>query len=84
MGGSSDTLTDTINPRLDNETVPSALKGGNMPRYIINEGLDTEEVIVAASAAEGNIQWWFYDAGRRAQETRLKEQVQTIREVTQL
>lgn len=58
--------------------------GGSMPRYVINEGQDTEEVIEAASAAEGNIQWWFYDAGRRAQETRLKEQVQTIREVTQL
>ena len=54
--------------------------GENMPKYIINEGLQSEEVIVAASAIEGNIQWWFYDADNRAQETRLKGHVQTIRE----
>lgn len=54
-----------------------------MRNYIINEGLDTEEVIVAARATEGNIQWWFYDAGNRAQETRLTCHVQTIREAPQ-
>jgi hypothetical protein len=54
--------------------------GEIMPKYIINEGLQSEEVIVAASAIEGNIQWWFYDADSRAQETRLKGYVQTIRE----
>lgn len=52
----------------------------NMPKYIINEGLQSEEVIVAANVTEGNIQWWFYDADNRAQETRLKGHVQTIRE----
>lgn len=52
-----------------------------MPIFVINEGLETEEVISAARATEGNIQWWFYDAGNRAQETRLKGHVQSIREV---
>lgn len=55
-----------------------------MPNYVINEGLETEEVIVAARATEGNIQWWFYDASDRTKETRLKGHVQTIREVTRL
>jgi hypothetical protein len=59
-------------------------QGGTLPKYLINEGLETEEVIVAARATEGNIQWWFYDTGNRAQEIRLKGQVQTIREVTHL
>jgi len=54
-----------------------------MPKYIVNEGLETEEVIVAAKATEGNIQWWFYDAANRAQETRLKVYVETIREATE-
>ncbi len=53
-----------------------------MPKYIINEGLETEEVVVAARAIEGNIQWWFYDAGDRAQETRLKGHVHSFREIT--
>ncbi|WP_160147632.1 hypothetical protein [Arthrobacter sp. TS-15] len=53
-----------------------------MPKYVINEGLETEEVILAARATEGNIQWWFYDEGNRAQETRLKGHVQTISEVS--
>lgn len=53
-----------------------------MPAYVINEGLDNEEVIVAARVTEGNIQWWFYDSGNRALETRLKGHVQTIREAT--
>lgn len=61
------------------DSVKCAL-GGKMPKYVINEGLESEEVIVAARATEGNIQWWFYDAGNRAQETRLKGQVETIRE----
>ena len=52
-----------------------------MPEYVINEGLETEEVIVAARATEGNIQWWFYDAGNRAQETRLKSHVKTVSEI---
>lgn len=52
-----------------------------MALYIINEGLGTAEEIVAAYAIEGNIQWWFYDSESRAQETRLKQHVQTIREV---
>ncbi|MGR0159142.1 hypothetical protein [Paenarthrobacter nitroguajacolicus] len=56
--------------------------GGNMPKYVINEGLENEEVIVAARATEGNIQWWFYDARDRAQETRLRSYVQTIREAS--
>lgn len=47
--------------------------GRIVPKYIIDEGLETEEVIVAARAVEGNIQWWFYDSGSRAQETRLKD-----------
>lgn len=55
-----------------------------MPKYIIDEGLETEEVIVAARAEEGNIQWWFYDSGSRAQETRLKGRVKTIREMSRL
>ncbi|MGF4043257.1 hypothetical protein ACX800_03560 [Paenarthrobacter nitroguajacolicus] len=55
-----------------------------MPEYIINEGLETEEVIFAARATEGNIQWWFYDAGNRTSETRLKGQVQTLREVSHI
>ncbi|WP_166660308.1 hypothetical protein [Paenarthrobacter nitroguajacolicus] len=55
-----------------------------MPEYIINEGLETEEVIFAARATEGNIQWWFYDAGNRTLETRLKGQVQTLREVSHI
>ncbi|VXC66332.1 hypothetical protein ARTHRO9V_90166 [Arthrobacter sp. 9V] len=41
-----------------------------MPNYLINEGLESEEVIIAARAAEGNIQWWFYDDCNRTQETR--------------
>lgn len=54
---------------------------GNTPKYVINEGLETEEEIFAARATEGNIQVWFYDTANRAQETRPKSQVQTIREI---
>lgn len=52
-----------------------------MPKYLINEGLESEEVILAARATEGNIQWWFYDAGNRAQETRLSSHVKSIIEL---
>lgn len=55
-----------------------------MKKYVINEGLETEEVIVASRAIEGNIQWWFYDASNRAQETRLICHVLTIREAPQI
>ena len=52
-----------------------------MPKYVIDEGLETEEVILAAKATEGNIQWWFYDETNRTQETRLKSQVLSVREI---
>lgn len=51
-----------------------------MPKYIIDEGLESEEIIVAASVIEGNIQWWFYDAYNRTQATRLRSHVRTVRE----
>lgn len=51
-----------------------------MPKYIIDEGLESEEVIVAANVIEGNIQWWFYDAFNRTKATRLTRHVRTVRE----
>ena len=51
-----------------------------MKKYIIDEGLETEEVIVASKLIEGNILWWFYDMENRAVEMRSKTQVQTVRE----
>ena len=46
----------------DNESsADCTLDWGKHAGYVINEGLETEEVIVAARATEGNIQWWFYD-----------------------
>lgn len=55
-----------------------------MKKYVINERLKTEKVIVASRATECKIQWWFYDASNREQETPLICHVMTIREAPQI
>lgn len=49
-----------------------------MSAYVINEGLETEQVIKAGDCKEDGIQYWFYDTQGERFMSLLKTYAQTI------
>ncbi|WP_275779682.1 hypothetical protein [Paenarthrobacter sp. Y-19] len=49
-----------------------------MPNYVINEGLENEEVILAADCKQDGIQYWFYNPQGERFKSLLKTYAKTI------